>query len=73
MNGLTLSGLIVSVILDRPMCLACVAHKVGETQLQTLRTIEAISTTLAVITTPHERCGACGSTVGPVYSLACHA
>ena len=70
MDGAALSGLIVSVILERPVCLACVAVKVGETQLQTLRTIEEIGSTLVLTGTADDACGACGGRVGPVYSLA---
>ena len=70
MDQATLAGLIVSVILERPTCLVCVAAKVGQTQLATLRAIERIGKTLHLDRPAGERCRACGSTVAPVFVLS---
>ena len=65
----TLTVLIVSVILERPTCIICLAAKVGATKLAIVRTLERIGTTLQITVANDERCRACGSTLGPVYSL----
>jgi hypothetical protein len=66
----TLATLIASVILERPTCLTCVSAKVGATNLYTLRTIERIAErTLRVSIERGGRCRACGSTLGPVFSV----
>ena len=68
MDSAQLSGLIVAVILERPTCLVCIASKVGEPKLTIVRTITQIETTLR-LTVRHDRCGACGSTLGPFYGV----
>ena len=70
MDDPTKGGLIVAVILERPTCLVCLTAKVGMTQLDAVRTIERIAENLRVIVQQGDRCRLCGSTVGPVYSLA---
>jgi hypothetical protein len=65
----TLSARIVSVILERPTCLTCIAPKVGAPALAVVRTIEGIGKTLKVQVANGERCRACGSYLGPTYSL----
>jgi hypothetical protein len=65
----TLTGLIISIIVERPLCLSCIATKASARQLEALRCIERIQATLRVVMEPGERCRACGSTIGPVYSL----
>jgi hypothetical protein len=66
-----LATLVVSVILQRPTCLNCIAEKVGAPALAVVRAIESIGETVNVrITNPNnERCRMCGSTLGPTYSL----
>jgi hypothetical protein len=61
--------LITSVILERPTCLICLAEKVGASKLAVVRTLERMERTLLIKTANDDRCRACGSTLGPVYSL----
>jgi hypothetical protein len=70
MDGATLVGLIAAIIVERPTCLSCVATKAGTTELKTLRTLERMQTIVRMAIQRGERCRACGSTVGPVYSMA---
>ena len=66
----TLLGLIASVILDRPTCLICLSDKVGASRLETVRAVELMMKTVNVaIQYTGERCRACGSTLGPIYSV----
>ena len=66
----TQAGLIVAAILERPTCLVCLTMKVGMTQLDAVHAVERIGTNLRVVVEHGVRCRPCGSTVGPVYSLA---
>jgi hypothetical protein len=63
-----LLGLIASAILERPTCLDCLDAKVEAPTLSVVRTVDRIGKTISVHAS-NERCGACGSTVGPIYSL----
>jgi len=67
MDRATLSGLIISLILERPTCLACISAKVGETNLRIVQTVENIGRSLRIGSS--DTCQSCGSTLGPVYSL----
>lgn len=69
MDDATQTGLIVAVIVERPTCLICITAKAGMTKLEVVRTIERIGKSLAVDIDKGGRCRACGSTLGPVYSL----
>lgn len=69
MTDETLAVLITSVILERPTCLLCVTAKVGATMLAVVCAMERIGQTVRVRAVNDERCRACGSTLGPVYSL----
>ena len=69
MDDTTLVALIASVILERPTCLICIAAKVGAVKLEVERVLERIGRTVRLETTTRDRCRACGSTLGPVYSL----
>jgi hypothetical protein len=64
-----LAARIVSVILERPTCLTCLAPKVGAPALSIVRTIESIGQTVKVEVEHDQRCRACGSDLGPTYSL----
>src|SRR5215208_4820540 len=64
-----LAALVVSVILERPTCLTCIAAKVGAPVLAVVRTVEGIGGTINVKIANDERCRMCGSTLGPTYSL----
>jgi hypothetical protein len=64
-----LMGLIAAVILERPTCLGCLAMKVSAPMPSVLRVLERIGKSMTVHITNNERCRACGSTEGPVYSL----
>jgi hypothetical protein len=55
--------------LERPTCLACISAKTGLVRLDAVRTIERIGRSLVVAIEQGGRCRACGSTLGPVYSL----
>lgn len=68
MDDAMFAGFILSVIMRQPTCLACVATKAGETQPKTLRTIERIGTQIR--TEEQGRCRQCGTSAGPVYSIA---
>jgi hypothetical protein len=61
--------LIASVILERPTCLLCLGAKVGADTLAVVRTMERMSETITITAATDERCRACGSVLGPVYSL----
>jgi hypothetical protein len=65
----TLTVLVVSVILERATCLICIASKVGATKLEGLRSLERMAATVHVAIEQAGRCRACGSTLGPVFSL----
>lgn len=69
MYSSTLLGLIASVILERPTCLACIAAKVNATEVETLRALDAMMRTMRVTAERSGRCRACGSTTGPIYSV----
>jgi hypothetical protein len=70
LQGAALLGPIVSVILERPTCLICVSNKVGASRLETLRSIERMGKTVSIkVEYGGERCRACGSTIGPIYSI----
>jgi hypothetical protein len=60
---------IKSLILERPLCLSCIAKKVDTTELAALRTIEPLQARVRLIAQRGARCRACDSTVGPVYSI----
>jgi hypothetical protein len=62
--------ILMSVIMERPTCLLCLAEKTGDTKLGVVRGLEAIGETFLVTTELDERCSGCGSTLGPVFSLA---
>ena len=64
-----LTVLVVSVILERPTCLTCIAAKVDAPALTVVRAIERIGETVNVQVVDDERCRMCGSTLGPTYSL----
>src|SRR2546430_537074 len=64
-----LAVLIASMILERPTCLLCIAEKVNADQLAVVRTMEQVGLTIQVVIEDGERCRACGSSLGPVYSL----
>ena len=65
----TLVILVTTVILERPTCLVCLCSKVGADQLSVVRVMERIGRTVDLQVERNERCRACGSTVGPVYSV----
>jgi hypothetical protein len=60
---------VVSVILQRPTCLTCIAAKVGAPALAVVRAIEGIGATVKIQVANDDRCRMCGSTLGPTYSL----
>jgi hypothetical protein len=64
-----LASLVVSVIMERPLCLACIATKVNATQRETLRTIERVSPVVRISVEKRGRCRACGGVIGPIYSV----
>jgi hypothetical protein len=68
-DGSALVALIVSVILERPTCLLCIAPKVGSDKLAVVRAVERLSATIRVTIANDERCRACGSSLGPIFSV----
>jgi hypothetical protein len=60
---------VASVMLEQPTCLLCIALQAGIDQLAVVRSMERISETARITAIDHERCGKCGSSVAPVYSL----
>jgi hypothetical protein len=73
LNQRALFTIVASLIVERPLCLACIAHKSGASQLDALRAIEQMGLTVSLNAQHGERCRACGSTVEPVYSLSARA
>ena len=69
MDDTGLAVLVVSVVLERPTCIICIADKVGATKLDTLRCLERMMATVQVSIEKSGRCRACGSTVAPVFSV----
>lgn len=69
MESSALVGLIAAVIVERPTCLSCLADKAGTTDLEAVRTIERMRRVVRIEIQRGERCRACGSTLGPVYSM----
>jgi hypothetical protein len=63
------SRFVASLTVERPLCLACIAHKSGASQLDALRAIERMGLIFSLDIQQGDQCRACGSTVGPVYSL----
>jgi hypothetical protein len=70
MDGPDLVRLVASLIVERPLCVPCIAHKSAATELETLRAIERIALTVTVTSQEGERCRACGATVEPVYWIS---
>ncbi len=62
------AALITALILDRPLCVACIAAKSLVRPEQVIEVFEVISTAL-VLRTETDRCLACGTTT-IVYSIA---
>ncbi len=61
-------ALVTALIVERPMCIACVGAKAGVDSDGVTRTLERTSTVLVVARDPAGRCRACGLT-GPVVSI----
>jgi hypothetical protein len=61
--------LVLSRIMERPMCLLCIAEKTGATKLAIVRALESISQAFLIKAELDERCSLCGSSLGPVFSL----
>jgi hypothetical protein len=62
------AALITVLILDRPMCLPCVATKAGMSENSVMAYLEQIATSVVVHRAPMDRCRVCG-VVGPVVSI----
>ena len=69
MDDANLLGLIASAILERPTCLLCLATKADAPMPLVVRAVDRIDKTATVHIANNERCGVCGSTLGPIYSL----
>jgi hypothetical protein len=72
-SRLPLPAVVMSLLVERPTCVACIAVKAGVMELQAVRCIERIQETIHInVENAHADggCGGCGTTVGPVYALA---
>ena len=61
-------GAIASLILERPLCVSCLARKASATEPEVLQAIERLSGALKLKTESWDRCRGC-SLVGYTYSL----
>ena len=59
---------IALLIVDRPLCIACIAIRTGATELAVEGYLSIMRTTLTVFREDNGPCGACG-TIGKVFSL----
>ena len=66
----TLAAAIIAVIVERPTCLVCIKAKGGMTTLDAVRGIERIGQNIVLAIERGADCRVCGSSLGPVYSLA---
>ena len=64
----TQAALITALIVDRPLCLSCIADKAGVTVERVSEALHAIGSALA-LTRRIDRCAACGTTTN-VYTVA---
>ena len=64
----TQAALITALIVDRPLCLSCIADKSGATVERVSEALHAIGSALA-LTSRTDRCAACGTTT-TVYAVA---
>jgi hypothetical protein len=62
------AALITALIVDRPLCLSCIADKSGATVERVSEALQAVGTALALISRTH-RCTACGTTT-TTYTVA---
>jgi hypothetical protein len=62
------AAVIAVLILERPMCLDCIASKSGVTVTEVDRYLTVIARSLELRRFEHERCRACGEE-RPVFSL----
>jgi hypothetical protein len=59
---------IAVLIIDRPLCLECIAAKTGMSAMSVKGYLERLETTVTVHRAHEERCRACGM-IGDVFSL----
>jgi hypothetical protein len=62
-------GRIAAIIVERPVCLACIAAKADTTELDALRVIEHIQDHVKLTIRHGEECRICGSRIGSAYSI----
>ena len=62
------AALITALIVDRPLCLSCIADKSGVTAERVSEALRAIGSALA-LTSRTDRCSACDSTT-TTYAIA---
>jgi hypothetical protein len=65
-----LVGLVATIIIEHPTCLACIAVEVGTSQREVLQCVELLRETIRIRPDEAARCRVCGVSVGPVYALA---
>ena len=63
------AAIIAALIVDRPLCITCLATKGGMTESEAQAALDAIRANTRVFSASAERCDACG-VVGPVVSLS---
>jgi hypothetical protein len=61
--------LITALIIDRPLCVRCIAQKTALTEEATLAALEIIGRAIAIKRGDVATCQGCGS-VAPVFSVA---
>jgi hypothetical protein len=64
----SLAGIVGAILLEQPVCLACLALKAERPKVEIVRVMGRMAGTIQISVDRGEPCGACGNG-GPVYSL----
>jgi hypothetical protein len=64
----SLAGIVSTILLEQPACLACLAIKTERPKVEIVRVLGRMAGTIQISVDRREPCGACGNG-GPVYSL----
>jgi hypothetical protein len=63
------SAIVSALIVDRPLCITCIATKAGMTENDVEEVLASIASRARLFRAPAARCEACGA-AGPVVSLS---
>jgi hypothetical protein len=72
-SRLPLPAVVMSLLMEQPTCLACIAVKAAVMELEAVRCIELLQETIHIdVEDGHSErpCRACGATARPVYAFA---